>query len=65
MSRSENQKLKLLVIKEYLERNTDENHYATLAELTAWLEQKGITAERKSIYRDLECLEEFGCDILR
>ena len=27
MSRSENQKLKLLVIKEYLERNTDENHY--------------------------------------
>lgn len=65
MSRSENQKLKLLVIKEFLERNTDENHYATLAELTAWLEQKGITAERKSIYRDLECLEEFGCDILR
>ena len=65
MPKSEKQKLKLLIIKDYLERNTDEDHYATIGEITAYLEQQGIPAERKSIYRDLECLEEFGCDILR
>lgn len=65
MPKSENQKMKLLVLKEYLEQNTDEDHIATTAELLNYLEQRGISAERKSLYRDIQCLEEFGCDIIR
>lgn len=33
--------------------------------IIAYLNQKGISAERKSIYRDLEMLQDFGVDILR
>ena len=65
MPKSENQKIKLLIIKEYLEQNTDETHPATTAELLNYLEHRGIPAERKSLYRDIQCLEEFGCDIIR
>lgn len=65
MSRTENQKLKLLVIKEYLEQNSDEAHPVTTNELLQYLEQRGIHAERKSLYRDIQCLEDFGVDIIR
>ena len=65
MAKMENQKLKLLVIKDYLEQNTDEAHPVTANELLHHLEQQGIHAERKSLYRDIQCLEDFGCDIIR
>ncbi len=65
MAKVENQKLKLLVIKEYLEQNSDEEHPVTTNELLQYLEQRGIHAERKSLYRDIQCLEDFGCDIIR
>ncbi|MBQ2597279.1 MAG: WYL domain-containing protein [Oscillospiraceae bacterium] len=65
MPKSENQKIKLLLLKEYLEQNTDENHPASTAELLGYLEQRGIHAERKSLYRDIQCLEDFGCDVIR
>ena len=63
MPRSENQKLKLLYIKDYLERRTDEDHPATADALTEYLQSHGISCERKSVYRDLEALREFGLDI--
>ena len=65
MAKIENQKLKLLVIKEYLEQNSDEAHPVSTNELLQYLEQRGIHAERKSLYRDIQCLEDFGCDIVR
>ena len=65
MAKSENQKIKLLLLKEYLEQNTDEAHPATTAELLNYLEHQNVHAERKSLYRDIQCLEEFGCDVIR
>ena len=64
MARMENQKLKILLIKDYLEQNTDADHPATIHDLMNWLENRGVHAERKSIYRDLEMLEEYGCDLI-
>lgn len=64
MAKMENQKLKLLVLKEYLEQNTDPNHPATIRDLLAYLESRDIHAERKSIYRDIQLLIDNGCDIV-
>ena len=49
-----NQKIKLYVVLQYLLRNTDENHVATAMDIVAYLEECAISAERRSIYRDIE-----------
>ena len=64
MAKSERQKLKLLVLKDFFERQTDEAHPATMQQILAHLAAQGIRAERKSIYSDLECLRDYGMDIL-
>lgn len=63
MARSSMQKKKiLLVMKELLEK-TDENHPLSMPDLILMLSENGISAERKSIYHDIEVLREFGIDI--
>lgn len=57
-------KLKTLLIYKYLEKNSDEEHPISTTELIAMLKEKGITAERKSIYADIKALNEIGCNIL-
>ena len=64
MAKMENQKLKILLLKDYLEQNTDPEHPATIHELLDYLALQGVHAERKSVYRDLELLEEYGCDLI-
>lgn len=56
-------KLKLLFIKDYLERHSDEDHPVSVERLTDMLEEKGITCERKSVYSDVKALKEYGVDI--
>ena len=63
MPRSDNQKLKLLYLKQYLEQQTDEAHPAGTQALIAYLDSLGIRAERKSIYDDIARLQDFGMDI--
>ena len=63
MAKGPNQKLKLLVLKDILMKQSDESHGLTTNELIEKLEGYGITAERKSIYDDLRMLENYGCDI--
>ncbi len=63
MAKSPNQKLKLLYLKDYLERCTDENHLVSTADIIKHLESQGISAERKSIYDDIETLRVYGMDI--
>ena len=54
MARAPFQKLKILYIMDYLLRYSDENHPVTVAQLIQELEKRGISAERKSVYDDLE-----------
>ena len=65
MPKSANQKLKLLYLMQFLLQHSDENHPVSIADMIAEVERWDITAERKSIYDDLDALERFGLDIVQ
>lgn len=58
-----NKKLKLLYLARYLADETDEQHPKTVQDMIAYLNSLGISAERKSVYDDLELLQVYGMDI--
>ena len=65
MPKSDNQKLKILYILDYLQKNSHEDHPVRASELIAMLEnQHGIFCERKTIYSDIAALQEYGVDII-
>lgn len=64
MAGSFDTKVKLLHLLDILNTKTDEDHPLDAAALIEELEKRGISAERKSIYRDLDVLRDFGFDIL-
>ncbi len=64
MGKSKRQKMKILYIMQMLMENTDEEHAISTADIIAGLEAQGISAERKSVYDDIEMLKLFGLDIL-
>ena len=65
MARSEKQKLKLLILKDYLLKNSDENHPVTVPQIIEELARYDIRAERKSIYDDMDALRLYGLDIIQ
>ena len=58
MPRKEGQKRKLLVLLQILARETDERHPLSVPQIVEKLKEKGIEAERKSVYDDLNTLNE-------
>lgn len=64
MAKGANQKLKLLYLMKILMEKTDETHGITMPEIITALEAYGVSAERKSIYSDLENLNLYGLDII-
>ena len=64
MPKSDNQKLKILYILDYLQKNATDISPVTAGELISMLQTHGISAERKSIYSDVAALKDFGVDIL-
>ncbi len=64
MPRSQNQKLRILYVKDYMLKYTDENHPVTVMQLIEFLSSHGIMAERKTIYSDFELLKYYGLDIV-
>ena len=64
MPKSANQKLKLLVLLRFLQSQSDEKHPVTMAQMIEELARWGISAERKSLYDDLEALRSFGADVV-
>lgn len=58
MPRKEGQKRKLLELLSILARETDENHPLSVPRLVELLQARGVDAERKSIYDDIETLNE-------
>ena len=63
MPKSEKQKLKLLYLLKILTEQTDEQHPMPMAVLREKLKAEEISAERKSLYSDLNCLMDFGVDV--
>ena len=64
MAKGVNQKLKLLYIIKILEEQSDENHPVSTQALIEELAKYNISAERKSIYDDINQLVDFGYDII-
>ena len=59
-----NQKLKIMYLMKILLDETDETHDITLNEIVKKLKSYNVTAERKSLYDDIENLRQFGFDII-
>ena len=63
MPKSENQKKKILILLKLLYEQSDEQHPLSMKTILDCLEKENISAERKSIYSDMEVLRECGYDI--
>lgn len=59
-----NQKLKIMYLMKILLEETDDTHDITLNEIVRKLKSYNVTAERKSLYSDIENLRTYGLDII-
>ena len=65
MPKSDNQKLKILYIMDYLQKNSHEKHPVRAAELISMLDrQHNIKCDRKTVYSDISALIDYGMDII-
>lgn len=64
MPKSENQKLKLLYLRQIFEQETNEENPLTLRQLEEALTHFNIQVERKTLLADIEALQQFGMDIV-
>ena len=65
MPKSDNQKLKIFYILDYLERNSHQDHPVGASELIHMLEHRhNIACERKTVYSDIAALQDYGVDIV-
>lgn len=65
MSGSSHQKLKLLYLIRILREKSDEDHPLNAVDLIAELRKLGISAERKSIYSDIQLMNDFKLDVVQ
>ena len=61
---ADNNRSRLLLLFKYLQKNTDDEHVASVADITAMLEQKGINGNRNTIRDDVKALNDAGYEIL-
>ena len=64
MSKGTNQKMKLYYLARIMTAKTDDDHMITMSEIKKELEAYGVTADRKSLYEDLEALRVLGIDVI-
>ncbi len=64
MPKGKNQKLKLYYLYRILLEKTDDEHMITMPEIQQSLEAYDISADRKSLYDDLEQLSVLGVDVI-
>lgn len=66
MPKKSNQKLRLLYMKDILEKHTDSEHGISRKNVETYLSHHGIEAPtRKTFYDDLDALEEYGMELGR
>lgn len=64
MPQNSEQKIKLLILYELLKENTDEDNPMTTQEIVSALKDRGITVSRKTLYNDIDILNEYGFDVV-
>ena len=60
-----NQKMKLHYLEGLLKDYTDEKHSLTANEIIELLEKDGVKTERKTLYKDIALLRDYGVDIIQ
>ena len=66
MSKGSNQKLKLSILCKIMQEETDDEHWLTLQQIINKLRNYDITAERKSLYDDFFCMNEYlGIEVIK
>ncbi len=65
MARGSNQKFKFTYLMKIMQEKTDDEHSLTMPQILSELEKYEVTAERKSIYTDLDDMQKFGIDIIK
>ena len=63
MARNEKQKLKMLLLRDLLVERSDADAPLTAQDIVDHLKAQGVTCERKSIYDDIACLQQYGMAI--
>ncbi len=64
MPKGSNQKLKLYYLARIMLEKTDDEHMITMPQIKSALESYGVTADRKSLYDDMEALRVLGIDVI-
>ncbi|MCR5747440.1 MAG: WYL domain-containing protein [Lachnospiraceae bacterium] len=64
MPKGANQKLKLYYLAKIMVGKTDDDHMLTMPEIQKHLLEYGVTADRKSLYDDMEALRTLGIDVI-
>lgn len=60
-----NMRRRILVLLRLFEKETDEQHTLTMPEILKQLTHRGIEADRRAIYEDIEELNNMGYEIIR
>ena len=63
MPKGTNQKLKLYYLGQIMLEHTDEEHYLTLLQIQDYLEEMEVTADRRTLYEDLNELKHLGITV--
>ena len=64
MPKGAKQKLKLYYLAMIMVEKTDDDHMITMPEIQKSLLAYGVTADRKSLYDDIESLRVLGIDVI-
>ena len=56
---------RILLILKYLWEQSDESHTVSIANLSKYLSENGVSADRKTIGKNIDMLIEFGIDIVK
>ena len=65
MPKSDNQKLKIFYILDYLEAHSNEKNPVRASDLITMLDRQwGIRCDRKTVYSDIAALQQYGVDIV-
>ena len=64
MPKSDNQKVKILYILDYLQKNSHADRLVSAQELIRMLDGHNIRCDRKTVYSDIAALQDYGADIV-
>ena len=64
MAKKSNQKLKILYLAKILNENTNDEYGLTMPQIIEKLDSYGVSADRKTLYADIEELRSYGMDII-